>query len=146
MKVNGGSLTLNDAGSAKSDDETPRLYKECAAQTESAWLDGTGAVLEVSGDLDVYSVPRLHAVLLDAHQSGWIRVIVDMTELDFMDSNGLGALIGGMKQARAAGGCLVLAAVPEKVLKILLITGITRVLPVFDAVPEAIAFLNEACW
>jgi hypothetical protein len=86
MTVNAGLPTRNDAGSVGSG-------SAAAAQTVGAWLGGTGAVVEVSGDLDVYSVPRFHNALLDLHESGRIRVIVDMTELDFMDSVGLGVLI-----------------------------------------------------
>jgi anti-sigma B factor antagonist len=101
-------------------------------------------VLEISGDLDLYSVPRLRNALIELHQAGQTLVIMDMAALEFMDSNGLGVLIGGAKQARAAGGCVVLVAVPEKVLKVLRITGVIRVLPVFGTVPEAIAHLDEA--
>lgn len=101
-------------------------------------------VVEVSGDLDVYSAPRLHVVLTDQYRTGQRLVIVDMSGLDFMDSSGLGVLIGGMKRARAAGGALVLAAAPEKVLRVLRITGVARVLPVFETLPEAFAHFDEA--
>lgn len=101
-------------------------------------------VVEMSGDLDLYSAPCLRDALLNAHRCGWLRVIVDMTELKFMDSSGLGVLIGGWKQARAAGGCVVLVGVPENVLRILRITGMVKIFPVFEAVPEAVAYVDEA--
>lgn len=101
-------------------------------------------VVEVPGDLDLYSAPLLHTVLTDQYRVGQCLVIIDMSGLGFMDSSGLGVLIGGLKRARAAGGGLVLAAAPEKVLRVLRITGVARVLPVFETLPEAFAHFDEA--
>lgn len=104
---------------------------------------GRHAVIELSDDLDVYSAPRLRDALMDLHRGGRSLVIVDMSDLDFMDSSGLGVLIGGVKRARLAGGALVVVRAPERILKIFRITGVVKVLPVFEALYEAFVFFDE---
>lgn len=101
-------------------------------------------VVEVPGDLDLHSASRLRTVLTDQYRAGQCLVIIDMSELDFMDSSGLGVLIGGLKRAQAAGGALVLAEVPDKVLRMLRITGVLRVMPVFERLADAFAHLDGA--
>lgn len=107
------------------------------------WLDTDRAVVEVSGDLDFGTAPRLREVLLDLHQTGRDLVVVEMSTMGFMDSSGLGALLSGVKRAAAAGGVLVLARAPERVLRVLRVTGVVRVLPVFATLDEAFAHLDE---
>jgi anti-sigma B factor antagonist len=108
------------------------------------WLDSTSAVLEVSDDLDLYAAPRLRDALMDLHRAGRNRLIVDMTALDFMDSSGLGVLIGGVKRARNTGGALVVVGASERVLKILRVTGVVRVMPAFGLLWEAFAYFDES--
>lgn len=108
--------------------------------------DTSCVVVEVSGELDLYSASRLREALLDLHQVGCSRIVVDMAEVEFMDSSGLGTIIGGVKRARAAGGALVLSGAAERVLRILRVTGVVKVLPVFETLPEAVAHLDMAEW
>jgi anti-sigma B factor antagonist len=108
-----------------------------------AWLDDAHAVVEVSGDLDLYSVPRVREALVDLHRAGRFLIAVDMSAVEFMDSSGLGVLLGGLKRAWAAGGVLVLIGPPECVLRVLRITGVVRVLPVVATVGEAFVCLDE---
>lgn len=107
---------------------------------------GQYVVVEVSGDLDLYSAPWLFAALTDLRRSSCNLVIVDMAAVDFMDSSGLGVLIGGVKWTRAKGGALVLCGAPERVLRILRVTGVVKVLPVFETLPEAVVYLEKAEW
>lgn len=111
---------------------------------QAACLTLGPVVIEAAEDLDIHTAPHLHDALMDLHRAGRDQVIVDMTDLDFMDSSGLGALIGGVKRARAGGGELVLARAPERVLKVLRITGVVKVLPCFATLAEAFAYLDEA--
>jgi anti-sigma B factor antagonist len=101
------------------------------------------AVVEVSDDLDLYAAPRLHQALMDLHRAGRCLIAVDMAQMEFMDSSGLGVLIGGVKRAARAGGALVLVSAPDRVLRVLRITGVARVLPVFATLGEAFAYFDE---
>ena len=63
-------------------------------------------VLCLSGRLDAYTASSLYVVLVDTISQKQRKLIVDLTEVTFLDSAGLGALVGGMKRARQGGGDL----------------------------------------
>lgn len=105
-------------------------------------LNRAGAVVEISNDLDLYSVQRVHEELIGLHRAGRFLIAVDMSEVTFMDSSGLGVLLAGAKRAWAAGGAVVLIGPPEQVLRRLRITGVVRVLPVVATVGEAFGYLD----
>jgi anti-sigma B factor antagonist len=109
-------------------------------------LPGGGAmtdlsVIEVVGELDVYSAPQLRDVLLEATSRPAPLVIVDLSGLRFMDSSGLGVLVAGWKRARDRGGRLGVAALPTRVARVFRTTGLDRALPVFATVAAAEAEL-----
>jgi anti-sigma B factor antagonist len=63
-------------------------------------------VVEVSGEIDVYTAPKLREALLSLVDSGTYRLIVDMSGVEFLDSTGLGVLVGGLKRVRAHDGAI----------------------------------------
>jgi anti-sigma B factor antagonist len=85
-------------------------------------------VVAVYGELDIEGAPELRMALveaIDAHPGQ--RVVVDLEGVDFIDSAGLGVLLGGLERARGAGGDLTLVATGQGVIKVLELTGLTRV-------------------
>jgi anti-sigma B factor antagonist len=84
-------------------------------------------VIAVHGDLDIEGGPLLRDALLEAmkERSGG-RLVVDLEGVDFLDSAGLGVLVGGRERARSADGDLVLVATGRNVLKVLELTGLDR--------------------
>jgi anti-sigma B factor antagonist len=74
------------------------------------------------------SAPRLRNVVTDQVRQGYVKVVVDMTEVDFIDSSGLGALIGCLKTAREHGGDLRISGVGKQVATVLRISNIDRIL------------------
>lgn len=108
-----------------------------------AWPEGAYAVVEAHGDLDVYTAGSLRSALTELDAAGRYLLAVDMAEVTFMDSSGLGVLIGGVKRARAGGGALVLASTRDTILRTLRITGVLRVMPVFDTVSAALSHLGS---
>jgi anti-sigma B factor antagonist len=103
--------------------------------------EGDHTVVRLSGELDVYSAFRLRDALM--RLDGKLRIAVEMAELEFMDSTGLGVLVGGLKRAMAAGGGLCMVAPQERVLKTFKITGLTRVIPAFPNLREALSYLDS---
>jgi anti-sigma B factor antagonist len=83
-------------------------------------------LLVLRGDLDLSTAPELRAALVDVIDEG-ARIVIDMEALDFLDSAGLGILVGGLKRARTHGGELELVCSNRGVLKPLEITGLDRV-------------------
>jgi anti-sigma B factor antagonist len=69
-------------------------------------LDGRTHVIEVNGQVDLYSTPELKARIGRVLDDGKTRVIIDLTHVAFMDSTGLGVLVGALKRLRAAQGAL----------------------------------------
>ena len=99
--------------------------------------DGT-AVIRPEGRLNMVSADRLRSGIETLVSDGCGRVVVDLAEVSFMDSSGLGALIGGVKAARRAGGDLRIAAPPDQVRLVLRLTNMERILPPHDTVESAV--------
>lgn len=101
-------------------------------------------VVEVAGDLDMATSPRLREGLQGVLDAGTINVVVDLAEVEFMDSSALGALVVMFKAARERGGRLCLATVRPPVRGLLTVTSVDRVIEVYDSVPAAEASLPPA--
>jgi anti-sigma B factor antagonist len=100
---------------------------------------GDRTVVEVGGEIDVYTAPKLREQLVELVNDGNHHLVVDMERVDFLDSTGLGVLVGGLKRVRAQEGSLRLVCNQERILKIFRITGLTKVFPIHDSVDEAVA-------
>ncbi|WP_121251099.1 STAS domain-containing protein [Nocardioides ferulae] len=98
--------------------------------------DGIGVVTP-QGRLNMVAARRLKEVLGGLVGDGTSRIVVDMAETTFLDSSGLGALIGGLKSARQAGGDLRVARPTESVLNVFRLTNLDRVLRPRDSVESA---------
>lgn len=97
-------------------------------------------LLEVFGELDLATAPRLCAALDAARAHRVRRLVVDLTGVAFCDSTGLRALMGASTELRHAGGRLAVAVLPDgAVARLFDITGIREGLPTFDTQGEALA-------
>ena len=100
---------------------------------------GGGTVLRLQGRIDFLSSADTKRRLAEAVASGLRRLVVDLDEVTFIDSSGLGALIGGLKAARQAGGDLRIARPPEQATVALKLTSLDRVFRIYGTVEEALA-------
>jgi anti-anti-sigma factor len=98
---------------------------------------GTSAVLALSGELDVASSPMLEAELIRAADREF--VIVDLRELDFIDSTGLGTLVRAHQQAQEAGRRFALVRGPGQVQRLLGLTGLSDQLPMAETREELLS-------
>lgn len=89
---------------------------------------GDYTVVRPEGRLTATSVPQLRKAIDESIAGGGIRIVIDLEATEFVDSSGLGALIGGLKAARLAGGDLRIAAMTEPVRRVLKLTNLDRVL------------------
>jgi anti-sigma B factor antagonist len=94
-------------------------------------------VLEVSGEIDVYTAPQLRERLIALVEDGARQVIVDLNRVEFLDSTGLGVLVGALKRLRGVNGELALVCDQERLLKIFRITGLDRVFTIRETVEAA---------
>jgi anti-sigma B factor antagonist len=99
---------------------------------------GDYVVVTVGGELDIVTSRQL-----DEHLTGVRRkqrcIILDLSEVDFMDTSSLAVIVGHWKRLQAAGGVLALAGARYRHTKTLWITGLAERLPMYDTVDEAIA-------
>jgi anti-sigma B factor antagonist len=91
-----------------------------------------GVVVSVRGDVDVATAPALRAELHQAIGADGSRVIIDVSGMDFIDSAGLGVLVGALKRAREADVVLVLRGVQSSPRKVLSITGLDEIFEIDD--------------
>ena len=96
-------------------------------------------VVDVGGEIDIYTAPRLRELLIDLVSKNNYQLIVNMDKVEFLDSTGLGVLVGGLKRVRAHDGWLDLVCTQEPILKIFRITGLTKVFGIYQTVDQAIA-------
>jgi anti-sigma B factor antagonist len=94
-------------------------------------------VIEVGGEIDVYTAPRLREAVVAAIDEGHRRLIVDIEKVDFLDSTGLGVLVGALKRVRADDGSLDIVCTHERLLKIFQITGLDKVFGLHSSVEAA---------
>ena len=99
---------------------------------------GDCAVILVTGQVDVYTAPMLREQIRELAAKGAVHLIADLGHVDFLDSTGLGVLVGGLKQIREVDGSLALSITAPRLLRIFQITGLTKVLSVRRSVTEAI--------
>jgi anti-sigma B factor antagonist len=99
---------------------------------------GDCAVLRIEGDIDAYAVPQLRGQVIDLTGNGTVHIIVDLRGAGFLDSAGLGALVGSRKELGARGGSLALVASTDRVLQTLRIAGLSDAFAVYSCVLHAI--------
>jgi anti-sigma B factor antagonist len=115
------------------------LLEDSVDLSLSTRSEGDRTVVEVGGEIDVYTAPRLREQLVDLVADGKYHLIVDMERVDFLDSTGLGVLVGGLKRVRSHDGELVLVCTKSRILKVFEITGLTKVFSIHDSVDAAVA-------
>ena len=95
-------------------------------------------LIVLRGDLDLVSAPSLRDTLVEVIDDG-ARIVLDMEAVEFLDSAGLGILVGGLKRARTHGGELELVCTGSEVLKPLEIAGLDRTFTIHRAREDALA-------
>ncbi len=128
----GGHVRLPD--SRPTDGEGIRVDLSLETRQE----DGN-TIIEVGGEIDVYTAPKLRDKITELVGNGNYHLVIDMEKVDFLDSTGLGVLVGGLKKVRAHDGSMRLICNQERLLKIFRITGLAKVFVIHSSQAEALA-------
>ncbi|GAC1409049.1 MAG: anti-sigma factor antagonist BldG [Actinomycetota bacterium] len=104
------------------------------SRTQGAW-----AILDVTGEVDVFTAPKLRERIVQSIDQGHEKLIVNLDGVGFMDSTGLGTLVGGLKRMKERGGTLALVCSNRPVLRILTITGLDAVFSIHESTDKALA-------
>ena len=97
------------------------------------------AVVRIAGEIDAYSAPQLREQVIKLLADGTRHIIVDLRDVEFLDSTGLGALVGSLKRLREQDGSLALVATTGKILTVFRVTGLIRVFEFHPSAVEAIS-------
>jgi anti-sigma B factor antagonist len=107
-------------------------------------VDATTQVVDVAGEVDLYSAPELKAHVLDAIESGKTRIVVDLTNTTFIDSTTLGVLVGARKRLREYDGTLAVVCPDNDKLGLFEMTGLDRVFSIHSERSAALAELQSS--
>ena len=105
----------------------------------STRTEGDRTVVMVGGEIDVYTAPKLRDKITELVAAGTYHLVIDMEAVEFLDSTGLGVLVGGLKKVRAHDGSLHLICNQDRLLKIFLITGLAKVFVIHESTAAALA-------
>jgi anti-sigma B factor antagonist len=101
----------------------------------------TLGVVTLGGEVDIYTAPQFKERLLELLDAGVTRLLVDLTDVTFIDSTALGVLIGGVRRVNDAGGDMALVVTSRPVQRVLSITGLDRVFSVHETREAALEAL-----
>ena len=96
-------------------------------------------VLDLKGEVDSYNSPRLREQMVSLIDAGSVNLVINLAGVDYIDSTGLGTLVGGLKRASEKGGVIRIICPNEQIHKVFNITGLVKVFPIFQTEAEAFA-------
>lgn len=99
---------------------------------------GDITVVAVGGEIDVYTAPKLRDRVTELVGGGNYHLMIDMEQVEFLDSTGLGVLVGGLKKVRAHDGAMEIICSQERLLKIFRITGLAKVFTIHSSEAAAL--------
>ena len=109
------------------------------SDTDATADSGGWTVLTATGEIDVAAAPDLREQLVDLIEAGTTELVVDLEGVDFIDSTGLGVLVGAVRRARSADGDVRLVCTNSRLLKVFDVTGLDEVFTIVESVDDALA-------
>ena len=95
-------------------------------------------VIELNGEVDAYTSARFRETMIELIENGAASLIISMDRVDYIDSSGLGALVGGLKRASERQGRIVIVCSNPQVKKVFEITGLERVFSLYALEEDAV--------
>ncbi|HEY8322330.1 MAG TPA: STAS domain-containing protein [Candidatus Baltobacteraceae bacterium] len=95
--------------------------------------DGETNIVELAGEIDVYTSPKVKDALGELIDRGVYNLVIDLEKVRYIDSTGLGVLIGGLKRVREHGGTVNLVCTNPQIKKIFDITGLVKIFGIYDS-------------
>lgn len=106
-------------------------------KTQTRRINAQTAVVELHGDIDIYSAQKAKAVLGELLDEGCNRLVINLRHASYLDSSGLGMLVGTLRRVREQEGKMRLAALPSRVRRLFEITRLTYAFPIDASEEEA---------
>jgi len=90
------------------------------------------SVVDLAGDVDAFTCLKLREAIVDLVNEGESRVVIGMSNVNYIDSSGLGTLVGGLRRVSEKKGGLAISGATPQIKKVLSITGLNRVFRLFE--------------
>jgi anti-sigma B factor antagonist len=100
--------------------------------------EGDRTVVQVRGEIDVFTAPDLRGYLVELVGFGHRHLIIDMEHVEFIDSTGLSVLVNVLKLVRTYDGSVRLVCTHERIIRLFRITVLPKAFPIHDTVAEAV--------
>jgi len=100
-------------------------------------------VVGLSGDIDSYTCSKLGKAIVNLITDGDLHVVIDMSEVKYIDSSGLGTLVGGLRRVHEQNGNLAITNPSPQIRRIMNLTGLNKVFTLYDNESEAITSLKS---
>ena len=94
--------------------------------------DDDAYVVELGGEIDVYTSPKVKDAITELIDQGHYNLVINLEKVRYIDSTGLGVLIGGLKRVREHGGTVNLVCTNPQIKKIFDITGLVKIFGIYD--------------
>lgn len=102
-------------------------------------LDDKTSMIMLEGEVDVYTAPQLKQRIIDMLDNDTTNIIVDLSDVEYLDSTALGVLIGGLKRLREKDGSLDLICPNPRIRRIFEITGLDKIFDIYGNKDEALS-------
>jgi anti-sigma B factor antagonist len=116
--------------------QTRRMAMDIKVNVKAA--DDKAFVIEVQGEIDVYTSPRVKESINDLIEKGNYNLVINLEGVRYIDSTGLGVLIGALKKVREHNGRIILICNNPQIKKIFNITGLVKIFEIFKTEEEAL--------
>src|SRR5688500_3660576 len=101
--------------------------------------EGTAAIVELAGEVDMHHTPAVHKALLATCEKKPQQLVIDMTDVSYLDSSGIGVLVEVFRRVNAYGGRFKLCGVAQRVRSVFEITRLDKFFKMYPTVAEASA-------
>ena len=95
--------------------------------------EGSASVVDLNGEIDVYTSPKVKDAITELIDQGSYDLVINLENVRYIDSTGLGVLIGGLKRVREHSGTVNLVCTNPQIKKIFDITGLSKIFGIFDS-------------
>lgn len=120
-------------------EEVSKLSFRMVVQT----LEGGVPVIELQGEIDVYTAPQLKQQMIVLMEDGARQILINLSHVDYMDSTALGVLIGGLKRIREMDGNMALICPAPRTRRVFEVTGLDKIFDIYNSQSEALEAVGK---
>lgn len=106
-------------------------------------LEGDIPVIEMQGEIDVYTAPQLKQQMIVLMEDGASVILVNLTLVEYLDSTALGVLIGGLKRMRETDGNMILICPAPRIRRVFEVTGLDKIFDIYNSEADVLEAIGK---